>query len=55
MKMKRAIAALCLVALSGAMPTVKEEGVMEKFLSTLRDCMEADTMLCLKVCFSEVK
>ncbi|CAH0721077.1 unnamed protein product, partial [Brenthis ino] len=30
-----------------AMPA-KEDGVMEKFISNLRDCVETDTMLCLK-------
>ncbi|XP_045780339.1 uncharacterized protein LOC123877566 [Maniola jurtina] len=39
---------LCLVTLVTAMPTVKEDGVMDKFISTLRDCVETDTMLCLK-------
>lgn len=41
------------VAAAAALPMAKEDGVMEKFISTLRDCVETDTMLCLKVC--EVK
>lgn len=47
---------LCTVALASALPMAKEEGVMEKFLSAVRDCVEADTVLCLKVCevFCEV-
>lgn len=51
-KMK-AFVILCLVAVTVAMPTAKEDGVMERFISALRDCVETDTMLCLKVC--EVK
>ncbi|CAH2218194.1 jg27463 [Pararge aegeria aegeria] len=39
---------MCLAVAATAMPTVKEDGVMEKFISTLRDCVETDTMLCLK-------
>ncbi|XP_045455528.1 uncharacterized protein LOC123665239 [Melitaea cinxia] len=39
---------VCLVAVAAAMPTSKEDGVMERFISTLRDCVETDTMLCLK-------
>ncbi|KAJ2940525.1 hypothetical protein O0L34_g6461 [Tuta absoluta] len=44
----KAVALLCLVALAGAKPMSKEEGVMERFASNLRDCLESDTMLCLK-------
>ncbi|OWR52866.1 uncharacterized protein LOC116774924 [Danaus plexippus] len=36
------------VAAAAALPMAKEDGVMEKFISTLRDCVETDTMLCLK-------
>ncbi|XP_014355612.2 uncharacterized protein LOC106708586 [Papilio machaon] len=46
-KMK-AFVILCLVAVTVAMPTAKEDGVMERFISALRDCVETDTMLCLK-------
>ncbi|CAH2097086.1 unnamed protein product [Euphydryas editha] len=44
----KAFIVVCLVAVAAAMPTSKEDGVMEKFISTLRDCVETDTMLCLK-------
>lgn len=47
-KMK-AFVALCVIATVGALPMAKEEGPMEKFVSALRECVEADTMLCLKV------
>ncbi|CAF4869457.1 unnamed protein product [Pieris macdunnoughi] len=43
----KAFVFLCVVAAAAAMPT-KEDGVMEKFVSTLRDCVDTDTMLCLK-------
>lgn len=41
---------LCAITVAGAMPTVKEEGAVEKFLSAVKDCVDGDTMLCLKVC-----
>ncbi|XP_050685334.1 uncharacterized protein LOC126979819 [Leptidea sinapis] len=44
--MKSYVLLLALAAAS-AMPT-KEDGVMEKFVSALRDCVETDTVLCLK-------
>ncbi|CAH0401546.1 unnamed protein product [Chilo suppressalis] len=44
----KAFVILCLVAAAVAMPTSREDGVMEKFISTLRDCVETDTLMCLK-------
>ncbi|XP_072935226.1 uncharacterized protein [Epargyreus clarus] len=38
---------LCLVGAVVAMPT-KEDGAMERFISALRDCVDTDTVLCLK-------
>ncbi|KAL0860889.1 hypothetical protein ABMA27_009426 [Loxostege sticticalis] len=46
--MKVYVVALCVVAAATALPMAKEEGTMEKFISTLRDCVETDTLLCLK-------
>ncbi|XP_026492448.1 uncharacterized protein LOC113398082 [Vanessa tameamea] len=43
----KAFIVVCLAAVAAAMPTSKEDG-MQKFISTLRDCVETDTMLCLK-------
>lgn len=53
-KMKGYSLVLCFIAAAAAMPAAKEDGVMDKFISTLRDCVETDTMLCLKVKWSEV-
>ncbi|XP_049880857.1 uncharacterized protein LOC126377205 [Pectinophora gossypiella] len=44
----KVVAFLCFVVVAGAMPMAKEDGALEKFLSTLRDCVETDTMMCLK-------
>ncbi|XP_028177089.1 uncharacterized protein LOC114364930 [Ostrinia furnacalis] len=46
--MKVYVVALCIVAAASALPMAKEEGAMEKFITTLRDCVETDTLLCLK-------
>lgn len=45
----RAFVVLCAVALAGAVPVAKEDG-MNRFISAIRDCVETDTLLCLKVC-----
>ncbi|XP_068625708.1 uncharacterized protein [Battus philenor] len=44
----KAFVLLCIVASAVALPTAKEDGVMERFISALRDCVETDTTLCLK-------
>ncbi|XP_026754314.1 uncharacterized protein LOC113514424 [Galleria mellonella] len=44
----KAFVILCVAVVTGAMPMVKEEGVTDKLISTLRECVDADTMLCLK-------
>lgn len=41
---------LCAVAVAGALPMAKEDGAAERFLSALKDCLDTDTSLCLKVC-----
>lgn len=46
-KMKYLIV-ICMIAAVHAIP-VKEDGPADKFLAALRDCVETDTMLCLKV------
>ncbi|XP_028043644.1 uncharacterized protein LOC114253082 [Bombyx mandarina] len=43
----RAFVVLCAVALAGAVPVAKEDG-MNRFISAIRDCVETDTLLCLK-------
>lgn len=48
--MKVYVVALSVLAVASALPMAKEEGPLERFISTLRDCVETDTMLCLKVC-----
>lgn len=48
----RAFVIVCCVAFAGALPMNKEDG-LDKFVSTLRDCVDGNAMLCLKVC--EVK
>ncbi|XP_053619774.1 uncharacterized protein LOC128680568 [Plodia interpunctella] len=44
----KAFVVLFAIGIAGAVPLAKEEGPMEKFVSALRECVEADTMLCLK-------
>ena len=44
----KAFYAVLFLAAATAMPA-KEDGVVDKFISNLRDCVETDTMLCLKV------
>lgn len=45
----RAFVIACCLAFAGALPMGKEDG-LDKFVSTFRDCIEGDAMLCLKVC-----
>lgn len=44
----KAFVLLCAVAVVGALPMTKEDGVAERFISALKDCMDTDTSLCLK-------
>ncbi|KAG6460664.1 uncharacterized protein LOC115450380 [Manduca sexta] len=43
----KSFVALCLIATAAAVPIGKEDG-LGVFLSAFRDCVETDTMLCLK-------
>ncbi|KAJ0170876.1 hypothetical protein K1T71_013648 [Dendrolimus kikuchii] len=38
---------ICVIAAVGAIP-VREDGPADKFLAAVRDCVDSDTMLCLK-------
>lgn len=46
----KAVVLLCALAVAGALPVAKEDGVAERFISALKDCLDSDTSLCLKVC-----
>ncbi|CAB3222928.1 unnamed protein product [Arctia plantaginis] len=44
----KAVVLLCALAVAGALPVAKEDGVAERFISALKDCLDSDTSLCLK-------
>lgn len=46
----KVVVLLCAVAVAGALPMAKEDGAAERFISALKDCLDTDTSLCLKVC-----
>lgn len=49
-EMKAFVVLVVGLALANGLPMAKEESAVDKFMTNLRDCVEGDTLLCLKVC-----
>ncbi|CAD0205647.1 unnamed protein product [Chrysodeixis includens] len=44
----KVVVLLCAVAVAGALPMAKEDGAAERIISSLKDCLDTDTSMCLK-------